>query len=90
MHEYEDIICTLKALSDETRLGILTLLAKKEYSACQLLCHFQITQPTLSYHLKILTDCGLLMGAKQGCSVFYSINQEKLKTLQKFIGKLAR
>ncbi len=90
MKEYEDIICILKALSDETRLRILMLLARQEQSACQLHHHFPITQPTLSYHLKILTDCGLVTGTKCGCSTCYCVNRQTLSDLQTFIGSIGQ
>ena len=63
-----------KALSDENRLMILDMLCKGERCACKLLEKFNITQPTLSHHMKILCDCGLVKSRKAGKWMYYSIN----------------
>ena len=69
------IIC--KALGDETRLQIIKMLAGGELCACKILDAFNITQPTLSHHLKTLTDCNLVNSRKEGKWTYYSINCEK-------------
>lgn len=78
---YLDYVLLLKALGDETRLKIFHLLSKGELCACNLLEEFQITQPTLSYHMKILSESGLVNGQKDGIWMRYSINEETLKLL---------
>ena len=55
-----DYISVFKALSDETRLRIVIKLCQKEMCAAALLKDFAIAQPTLSYHIRVLTDCGLV------------------------------
>lgn len=50
----------LKALSDPTRLKIVEMLGGGKLCACKILDNFSMTQPTLSYHMKILADCGLV------------------------------
>ena len=73
-----------KALSDENRLMILDMLCKGEMCACKILEKFNITQPTLSHHMKILCDCGLVKNRKVGKWIYYSINGkgcEKVKLL---------
>ena len=82
LNEYAVIF---KAMGDETRLNILTMLTKGETCACKLLEAFNFTQPTLSYHMKQLTDCGLVDGRKEGKWVYYSINAEKVGLLQEFM-----
>jgi len=77
-----------KALSDETRLRILTMLTKGKTCACKILEKFHFTQPTLSYHMKQLTDSGLVDGEKDGKWVHYSINSERLELLREFIAKV--
>jgi len=62
-----------KALGDPNRLQIIRLLTNGEMCACKLLEEFQITQPTLSHHMKILTDCGLVSSRKDGKKTYYSI-----------------
>ncbi len=73
-----------KALADETRLKIVEMLSCGEMCACDILESFQITQPTLSYHMKILTDCGLVNSRKDGSWIRYSTNAEQVGKIQEF------
>lgn len=72
--EYEKNAKILKALSDPNRLKILDLLSCGEKCACEVLQSFNFTQPTLSHHMKVLIDCGLIEARKDGIW-----NQYKLK-----------
>lgn len=63
-----------KAFSDENRLRILELLRSGEKCACKLLEDLQISQPTLSHHMKLLCDSGVVKGRKEGKWVHYSID----------------
>lgn len=65
-----------KALCDENRIRILTLLQSGEKCACVLLDDLRITQPTLSHHMKILCDSGIVSGRKEGKWTYYSISAE--------------
>ena len=65
-----------KALCDENRVRILRLLQGGEKCACVLLDDLHITQPTLSHHMKILCDSGIVCGRKEGKWMHYSISQE--------------
>ena len=71
----------LKAAGDPHRLKILNLLNADETCACELLAAFDITQPTLSHHMKILCDCGLVDARKDGKWVRYKINRPAADTL---------
>jgi ArsR family transcriptional regulator, arsenate/arsenite/antimonite-responsive transcriptional repressor len=75
-----------KALSDETRLKIVEMLGHGELCACKILESFNITQPTLSYHMKILTDSGLVSGCREGAWTHYTLNKDRVAEL---IGKLS-
>lgn len=77
-YSYAEYVPALKALSDETRLSILDALSCGESCACELLKTFDFSQPTLSYHMRILTECGLVVGRKDGQWVRYTVNQNKL------------
>ncbi|MBO4386532.1 MAG: helix-turn-helix transcriptional regulator [Treponema sp.] len=83
------LIC--KALGDENRVQIIGMLTGGELCACKILDAFNITQPTLSHHMKILTDCNLVNSRKEGKWTYYSINCEKFSDLKdafsKFTGK---
>ena len=77
MHEMDAaLIC--KALSDSNRLKIVKMLADGEKCACKLLEAFSITQPTLSHHMKILCDSGLVIARKEGKWTHYSLSCETL------------
>lgn len=74
-----------KALGDETRAKIFCLLKDGSMCACKILEEFKITQPTLSYHMKLLVECGLVEVNKQGIWNFYNINSELSKEFCRFI-----
>lgn len=65
-----------KALADETRLSILHMLQDGELCACKIQERFDISQPTLSYHMKILTQSGLVKSRKDGLWMRYSLIAE--------------
>lgn len=65
-----------KALGDENRLQILHLLQRGELCACHLLEEMKITQPTLSHHMKVLCDAGIVVGRKEGKWMHYSISKD--------------
>lgn len=80
------LIC--KALGDGNRLEIIQMLSGGEMCGCVLLERFRITQPTLSHHMKILVDCGLVNDRKEGKWHHYSLNCETLTKYKEFIGGL--
>ena len=65
-----------KALCDENRIRIMNLLRTGEKCACKLLEELNISQPTLSHHMKILCDSGIVVGRKEGKWMHYSISAE--------------
>lgn len=77
-----------KALSDQNRLKIIHLLKDGEKCACKLLEELNITQPTLSHHMKILSDLALVKCRKSGKWQHYSINKPVFDLFSKFIEKL--
>lgn len=83
-NSYADNALLFKALSDETRLKIIDMLSCGELCACEILEYFHITQPTLSYHMKILTECGIINATRTGAWMHYSLNKEKCKTILKY------
>jgi ArsR family transcriptional regulator len=64
------------------------MLSGGEKCACKLLEAFEITQPTLSHHMKILTECGLVNVKKDGKWSYYSLNYETFLEFKKFISEL--
>ncbi|MFA7436455.1 MAG: metalloregulator ArsR/SmtB family transcription factor [Bacilli bacterium] len=85
---YLEFVPIIKAISDETRLKIIDILSCGEMCACDILEFLHITQSTLSYHMKILTESGLINGVKDGSWMRYSINKEKSEALLSFLGKV--
>lgn len=65
-----------KAFCDENRLQILALLRSGEKCACKLLEELHIGQSTLSHHMRILCDSGVVVGRKEGKWVYYRIDPE--------------
>lgn len=84
-----DIALICKALGDSNRLQIIQMLSDGEKCGCKLLEKFEITQPTLSHHMKILCECGLVESRKEGKWSHYSLNCETLQTFKQFIDGLS-
>lgn len=85
----ERIAPLLKALADPVRLRLLSLVAAhegREACVCDLNDAFDLSQPTISHHLKVLHEAGLLDRAKRGTWVYYSIRTEALADLAALIG----
>jgi len=73
-----------KALADETRLRILSLLEVREMCVCEVMVALDLTQPTASHHLGLLENAGLVKDRKEGKWVFYSIaNPELLENVHR-------
>lgn len=84
----EDVSLICKALGDSNRLEIVQMLSNGEKCGCRLLERFSITQPTLSHHMKILVECGLVNDRKEGKWHHYSLNCETLIEFKDSIGSL--
>lgn len=79
----------LKALGDPVRLRLLSLVASHpdgEACVCELAEAFRLAQPTISHHLKVLHDSGLLERDKRGVWVFYRADTDALRGLGALIG----
>ena len=81
----KDTAKIFKALSDEKRLSILKILKNGEICACHLLEDLTLTQSGLSYHMKILTDAGLVNGREVGKWIHYSLNKEGVDSALSFL-----
>lgn len=84
-----DIAVICKALGDSNRLQIVQMLSEGEKCGCKLLEDFEITQPTLSHHMKILCECNIVNDRKEGKWHHYSLNCETLQEFKKFIDNLS-
>lgn len=66
------------ALSDESRLGVVELLLHGERCVCDLMDELDMAQSRLSWHLKTLSDAGIICGRKEGRWVYYSLNSDAI------------
>lgn len=79
----------LKALADPVRLRLLSLVAAHEGGeacVCDLNDAFDLSQPTISHHLKVLFEAGLLDRSKRGVWVYYRLHDDALTDLGELIG----
>lgn len=81
----------LKALADPTRLRILSLLSRHEGEVCvfEIVESFTLEQPTISHHLRILRDAGLVDCRKKGLWAYYYVRREALGRARDVIDGLA-
>ncbi len=75
----------LKILADKTRLEILELLKNSERSSDEIQEHLEKSQPTVSQHLKILTDANLISNEKKGNKKFYCIKHQYVFKILTFV-----
>lgn len=80
----EGVAPMLKAIAEPTRLRLLSLVLSHqggEACVCDLLPHFDLSQPTISHHLKVLHDAGLVNREKRGTWVYYIARPEAMTAL---------
>lgn len=82
--DHKSYALLMKALGDENRVQIFEMLSQGEKCACKILDELDITQSTLSYHMKILCDSGLVNGRRDGVWMRYTINRNTLEQLKEF------
>jgi DNA-binding transcriptional ArsR family regulator len=74
--DINQIAQVLKLLGDKTRLTITALLLKRELCVCELHEVFDVSQPSISQHLRKLKDAGLVKETRKGQWIYYSLNKE--------------
>ena len=82
------IAAVFKAFCDENRIHILKLLCSGEKCACKLLEEMSISQPTLSHHMKILCDSGIVVGRREGKWMHYSVSAEGVRVARELLNTL--
>jgi ArsR family transcriptional regulator len=77
------LVAIFQALADPTRLEILRLLAAQPgpTCVCDVVDHFDLAQPTISHHLKVLREAGLLQATRRGIWSFYAVDRKGLEAL---------
>jgi len=91
IQQAERVAPLLKALADPVRLRLLSLVASHvggEACVCELSDAFDLSQPTISHHLKVLHELGLLDRSKRGVWVYYRVRVAALSDLGALIGTL--
>jgi ArsR family transcriptional regulator len=86
--KYKEYAQFFKVLSDPNRLMIVDMLSCGELCACVILAKFQITQPTLSHHMKSLCDCGLVVGRKEGKWTYYSLDENTVQKIKNILSSV--
>ena len=74
-----------KALNDPTRREILELLKEKDLTAGEIAAQFNISKPSISHHLDLLRQAGLVVSVKEGQFIYYSINTTVMDEMLKWI-----
>jgi len=82
----------LAALADPTRLGIVTMLAgvDEPLCVCEIVTQFDLGQPTISHHLKVLREARLVDCEKRGLWVYYWLNREVLAAITAYLNSLQK
>jgi ArsR family transcriptional regulator len=87
VHERDQLAAQFKALADPTRVAIINALsAADEVCVCNLTDAFELSQPTISHHLKILRDAGLVESTRRGTWAYYRLVPESLDALRAALG----
>lgn len=90
MQVYRDGAQFFKVLCEPVRLLIIDLLSCNEMCACEILECLSISQSTLSHHMKVLIDNGLVISRKEATWMHYTLNRETIARLLQFINTLTQ
>lgn len=81
-HQAESVAGLLKALADPVRLRLMSLIsAADEACVCDLTAPFAVSQPTISHHLRVLREAGLVDAERRGTWVYYRARRDALEAL---------
>ncbi len=83
-----DLNAIFKALNDPTRREILDLLKEKDLTAGEIADQFNISKPSISHHLDLLKQAGLVVSVKEGQFVYYSLNTTVMDEMIKWVVSL--
>lgn len=89
--ETDHLASAFKALSHPVRLQIMDLISQGggQICGCDIERHFTLTQPTISHHLKVLRDAGLIVSEQRRVNIFHKVNPSILVTLQAMLAQLS-
>src|SRR5215211_8708320 len=83
--DHEQLVTMFKALADATRLDVYRLIAAQDepICACDVVDRFDVSQPTISHHLKVLRDAGLVTVSRRGVWAYYARDPEGMHRLER-------
>lgn len=84
-YSYAEYAPVLKIIADETRLKIIEMLSHGALCACDILENLEITQSTLSYHMKLLSESGIVSAERDGAWMRYTLNRSRSTEILDFI-----
>jgi ArsR family transcriptional regulator len=84
--ESASLAARFKALADPTRVAIVNRLAAGECCVCDLNAAFDLAQPTISHHLKVLRDAGLVESSRSGTWAYYRLVPDAMLELRQTLG----
>src|ERR687893_99833 len=91
VHDRDQLAAKFKALADPTRVAIVnSLSAADEVCVCNLTDAFDLSQPTISHHLKILREAGLVTAKRRGTWAYYRLLTEGVEELRAALGGWTR
>lgn len=86
--EIKELVKISKALADENRFKIFSLISEKGEIACkEITSYFNLTQPTISHHLKVLMDSGLVDVRREGQWGYFSVNKSAISKFSNLLSK---
>ncbi|TGE33166.1 metalloregulator ArsR/SmtB family transcription factor [Desulfosporosinus sp. Sb-LF] len=88
--KYETNAKVFQALSDPNRLKIIEMLQSRERCACEILADLKIAQSTLSHHMKILCDSGLVDSRRHGKWMYYSLSKEVCEAAKNLLAEITK
>lgn len=88
MENYSKHTKVFKALGDPKRAMIVDMLSCGELCACMILEKFEMSQSTLSHHMKLLCACGLVRGREQGKWTYYSLDADIVGKTKQFLSAI--
>ena len=88
--DYLKLSKELKAIAEPNRLQILDMISTGEKCACDILDSFEFTQPTLSYHMKVLIEAGIVNSRKEGIWQYYSLVDENIGELKSLMEQILK
>ena len=89
-NKYVEAANLFKLFSDSNRLIILSMLSLGELCACKILEELNITQPTLSHHMKVLCDCGLVNARRDGKWMHYSLSSGNINKVKNQLNEIIK